>query len=348
MSSKISSALAIEDFVRWLRLGTVACCLALLLLDAFAAQAQSCLSASDMDAATRSALETTAHRFFDMAAKADVFSLKQNSIPSVASNFSGIESAVVDNKPALQGAQATPRPPFLLQAQGNAAIERAEFLCGVFGTQGQTHDSAVFVLSNLPPANYGIVVMDVNGAKGPYTLSLVLQRLGNDWKLGGFYAKSAQAGGHDAPWYLDHARQYKAKGQVHNAWLYFQEGRYLISPVDFMSTLQTDKLYDEAQSVLPPDFPANGNTVNLLTGAKTYKLTQIFPLGVGNDLDLVVKYQSDDVSNSTQTFRDNMAVIKALVAKYPELREAFSAVVARAVEPSGKDYGSLLAMKDIK
>ena len=92
----------------------------------------------------------------------------------------------------------------------------------------------------------------------------------------------------------------------------------------------------------------HGNTVNLLTGAKTYKLTQIFPLGVGNDLDLVVKYQSDDVSNSTQTFRDNMAVIKALVAKYPELREAFSAVVARSVEPSGKDYGSLLAMKDIK
>jgi hypothetical protein len=88
--------------------------------------------------------------------------------------------------------------------------------------------------------------------------------------------------------------------------------------------------------------------VDLVAGGKTYKLTQIFPLGVGNDLDLVVKYQSADVSNSTQTFQDNMAVIKALVAKHPELRDAFSAVVARAVEPSGKDYGSLLAMKDIK
>ena len=43
-----------------------------------------------------------------------------------------------------------------------------------------------------------------------------------------------------------------------------------------------------------------------------------------------------------------MAVIKALVTKYPELRDAFAAVVARAVEPSGKDYGSLLGMKDIK
>ena len=43
-----------------------------------------------------------------------------------------------------------------------------------------------------------------------------------------------------------------------------------------------------------------------------------------------------------------MAVIKALVAKYPEVRDAFAGVVARAVDPTGRDYGTLLAMKDIK
>ena len=43
-----------------------------------------------------------------------------------------------------------------------------------------------------------------------------------------------------------------------------------------------------------------------------------------------------------------MAVIKALVAKYPEFRDAFAGVVARAIEPSGKDYGTLAEMKDIK
>jgi len=40
--------------------------------------------------------------------------------------------------------------------------------------------------------------------------------------------------------------------------------------------------------------------------------------------------------------------MKALVAKYPEVRDAFAAVVARAVDPAGRDYGTLLAMKDIK
>jgi hypothetical protein len=111
-----------------------------------------------------------------------------------------------------------------------------------------------------------------------------------------------------------------------------------------MSTLVTDKLYDESQTAKPSDLPPS----DLTSGGKTFKLTSLFPLAVGNDLDLVVKYQSPDVSNSTQTFQDNMTVMKALVAKYPEFREAFAGIVARAVETSGRDYGSLMAMKDIK
>ena len=55
-----------------------------------------------------------------------------------------------------------------------------------------------------------------------------------------------------------------------------------------------------------------------------------------------------DVSNTARTFQENTAVIKALVAKFPDLREAFAGVVARAVEPSGRDYGTLLAIRDIK
>ena len=99
---------------------------------------------------------------------------------------------------------------------------------------------------------------------------------------------------------------------------------------------------------MPSDFPVDGKTVDLAAGGKTFRLTALFPVTVKQDLDLVVKYQSPDVSNTTQTFQDNTAVMKALIAKYPELRDAFDGVVTRAVEPSGRDYGSLLPMKDIK
>ncbi len=144
------------------------------------------------------------------------------------------------------------------------------------------------------------------------------------------------------------AREFKAKGQFHNAWFYLVEARDLLVPVPFMYTQKTDKLYDESQAVKPSDLPADGTTSDLVAAGKTYKLTALFPLTVASDLDLVVKYQSADVSNTTQTFAENMVVIKALVTKYPEFHEAFDGVVARAVEPSGRDYGSLLPMKEIK
>ncbi len=312
------------------------------------AYGQSCEAAMDMDPATRSALENAGKRYFQMASGGDVFNLRQNAIPSLVANFSGIETAGVDNRANIQGTP-TIRPPYLLVAPGTAPVEKAEFLCGVFGAQGQTANSAVFVINNLPPGTYAVVIADVTGPKGPYTVSFVLQQAGADWKIGGFYVRSGEAAGHDAQWYITQARQYAAKGESHDAYFYFQQARELVAPVPFMSTLQTDKLYDEAHKAQPSDLPTAGNTADLQAGnGKTYKLTNIFPLAVGNDLDLVVKYQSADVSNTTQAFADNMAVIKALVSKYPELRQAFAGVVARAVQADGKDYGSLLPMKDIK
>ncbi len=301
-----------------------------------------------MAAPVRAALETAAQRYFGMSARGDVSALQQNSIASVAASFTGIEAAVKENQAAFAGAKATVRPPFLLTADGPEPLARAEFLCGVFGRSGQTKDSAVFVLNNLPPGKFGVTILDVNGGQDPRTLAFVLQQVGADWKLAGFYAKASQASGHDAAWFTQQARDFKAKAQIHNAWLYYREATALSAPVDFMSTLATDKLYDEAQAAQPADVPANGSPLDMSAGGKVYHLTDIFPLAVGNDLDVVVKYQAANVSNSALTFQENTAVIKALVAKFPEFREAFAGVVARAVDPSGRDYGTLLAMKDIK
>jgi hypothetical protein len=284
-----------------------------------------------------------------MVARGDAASVKQNSIPAVASNFGGIEGTIKENQANFVGAHATARPPFLLKVEGTAPLPKAEFLCGIFGAGGQTTNSAEFVIPNRPPGSYGVVTLDVPAQKSSYTVSFVLQQQGSDWKVGNLFVVPTQIAGHDSNWFIERARAFKAKGQNHNAWLYFIEGRQLVVPVPFMYTQLTDKLYDEAQSVKPADFPLDGNTADLTAaGGKTYKLTAIFPLAVGQDFDLVVKHQSADVSNTGQTFQENMAVMKALVTKFPEVRDAFEGIVARAVEPSGKDYGSLMPMKDIK
>jgi hypothetical protein len=312
------------------------------------ARAQTCLTAGDMDEPTRATLVSTAKRYFDMVARGDSATLRQNSIASVASDFSGIETAVKDNQANFSGVQANPRSPFLLKVEGAAPLARAEFLCGVFGRSGQTSDSAVFAIPNLPPGSYAIVILDVPTAKQPDTVSFVLQQEGKDWKIGGLYIKESQIAGHDANWFADRARAFKTKGQNRDACFYYLEARDLAVPVRFMYTQLTDKLADESETVKPTDLPADGSTTELAAAAKTFKLTTLFPMAVGQDFDLVVKYQSADVSNTAQTFQDNSAVMKALLVKYPEFRDAFDGIVARAVEPSGRDYGSLLPMKDIK
>jgi len=327
-------------FHRWL-------CATFILIAASAA-AQTCQTADDIDAPIRTALETAARHYFDAASHGDSATLKQNSIASLAAGFGGIEAAVKDNQAVLSSAQAAIRPPFLLTAEGTQPVARAEFLCGVFGTSGQTSKSTVFVFNNLPPAKYAVVVVDAKGARDGRTLTMILQQAGTDWKLAGFYIRSSQVNGHDSAWFTQRAREFKTKGQTHNSWLYFREAIALDSPADFMSTLSTDKLYDEAQAVQPSDLPVNGKSVDFSVGGTSYKLTDVLPLNVGNELELVVRYQAADVSNTAQTFQINTSIIKGLVSKFPELRDAFDGVVARGVEPSGRDFGTMLPMKTIK
>src|SRR5438128_7411980 len=100
--------------------------------------AQTCFTSEDMDAATRAALQSAATRYSDMVMRGDVASLKQNAIPAVAGNFGSIEGTIKDNQANLAGAKATPRPVFMLKAEGAAPLPRAEFLCGICGKDGQT------------------------------------------------------------------------------------------------------------------------------------------------------------------------------------------------------------------
>jgi hypothetical protein len=274
-----------------------------------------------------------------------VFDLKQAAIASLAANFGNIEAVVVDQRPAYAGAEASVRAAYLLEASGTAPLASAEFLCGVWATPSW----ATFALHNLPPGRYGVVIQDVSTSKGQYALTLVLKQEGGAWKLAGYYSKPTEIGGHDGQWFLSKAREYKAKGANHNAWFYYLTAWDLMAPVDFMGTRALDKLSDEMQSVRPAGLPASDHPMALAaSGGRSYQVIYLSALPVDNHLDLLVKYRMPDVSNTQQMFDANVAVIRAIVGRYPEFRDAFAGVVARATEPSGRDYGTLLAMKDVK
>jgi hypothetical protein len=279
-----------------------------------------------------------------MSKNGDVAGLKSNAIPAITGDFGSIEQAVVSNKSYFAEGQATITGTYLLDAsQEKAALQRADFYCGIYNSP----DRVGFSIPNLPPGRYAVVIQKVNG-KDPITLSLVLQDMGGAWKLAGYYPRLDAIGGHDGDWYLTKAREFKAKGNVHDAWFYYLTAWDLTAPVNFMGTPQLDKIATEMQSARPSDMPSQDAPLTITASGKTFKVTELAAVPVDNKLDLRIRYQNANANNSAIAFLDNTAVIKAIVAKYPEVREAFDSVIARAVDASGQEYGTLLPMKEIK
>ncbi len=309
------------------------------------AQAQTCQGESELDPATKSALETAAQRYFDMSARADYAGLRDNAIGSLASNFAGVEAAVTEHKLDFSGARSTISSLFVLEAPGTAPLARAEFFCGIYNSP----DRVSFIIPNLPPGRYAAIIESVSGGKTPVTLTLVLQQDRGAWKVAGYTVKQTEVGGHDVQWFLAQARAYKAKGNNTISYLYYLEAWHLAAPVSFAYTAQRDKIADEMQPARPPDWPSAERPLDISAGGKTYRVTQMYSEPIGNDLDLFVEYAAvSPVSDTAAAFQDNMAVIRGVLARYPELRQAFAGVMARAVDASGRDYRSLLAMKDVK
>lgn len=310
--------------------------------------AQECSQANEIEPALRAAIDNAASQFIQEAAHGDVQSLRKGSIPSVAAAFDGVQQAVTHDK-GLLGDQVTIRRDYFLDASKvTAPLPRAEFFCGVYGSNGHTPSSSSFAIPNLAPGQYALVLTNVTGGKIPYMVTVILQNLQGQWKLAGYFPKPGEVSGHDAVWYVQQARKYKQQGELHNAWFYYVVAWQIYSPVDFMSSMQLDKLSSEIQSARPADVPVTEAVPLLAANGRTYNLTQAFAVPDDHgQLSLVVKYRATDVSNTAQSFQDNSAVIKALVTRFPELRPAFSGIVARATTENGQDYGTLLAMKDI-
>ncbi len=315
-------------------------------LGASAALAESCSTASEMDPATRSALQAIGPQYYAAIASGNEAQVASNSIPDIANNTAGLTGLLNEHKTFLEGSTASVRNVYLLDASTNTAPANTDFFCGVFNSPAKIAIS----LQNLPPGKYGMVVMDVNGSKIPYFYSLLLLQEGASWKIAGLFPRARQIAGHDAQWYWQQARDFEAKGQKHNAWYYYLAAKELAAPLPFISTDKIDNFNQEVQSAMPPDLPEKAPLAVQAANGKTYQVTNLFviPNDKTNGLDLVIKYQTPDISDTGKTFIENKEVMKAILAKYPEFKPVYGNLVARAVAPSGQDFGSMLPVKDLQ
>jgi len=304
---------------------------------------QVCQTRDEIPDQTRGAIENSARRIFEQASRGDVATLKSNSVPSLQSNFADIAGAVNDNNPAIQGAQPQVRTSFLLDTGATPSAD-GRFYCGVFGASGMNAGGAEFYLPGLQAGKYGIVIQDVTGNKGPYAVTTVFQDM-NGWKMAGLQIRPESAAGHDGIWYLEKARDYKSKGQSHNAWFYYVTSWDLMAPVRFMGTKLLSKIIEESNGVQPKDVPAGGKAVSYSVNGRTYNITDISVVHTEGTFDLSIKYSVPSTADFAATAADARNLATAYASQYPELKDAFNSIWAHAIDPSGADVTGVVTLK---
>jgi hypothetical protein len=304
---------------------------------------QTCETRDEIPAQAKTSMDSAAKQAFDQAASGDVNGLRASASPLLQSGFSGVADAITDNKAAFVGAHSELRTSFLLDT-GATPAQDGQYYCGVFGAGGLGANSAAFNLPGLPVGKYAIVIQDFIGAKGPYSLTAIFQEL-NGWKLAGFYIYPQTAIGHDGIWYLQHARESKAKGQNHLAWFYYVTSWTLLRPVKFMDSSLLSKITQESSDIQPKDVPGGGNGVDYPANGKTYKITDISVLPGDKTLDLSIKYSVPSTADFSAVQADARSLANAYIAQNPELKDLFSNVWAHAIDSKGGDVVGLVNLK---
>lgn len=246
--------------------------------------------------------------------------LKTATVPEVAAKFDSIAQAATALTPLISGAAITVDAVYRLDASdAKSGDEQEQFFCDA--ADNSSH--ATLTIQHLPAGQFAFAIVHATGVAKPQQIALLLQSLlsGGPWLLAGFFPKPLSVAGRDGLWYWKQARSYADKKQLWNAWLYYSTAVYLLQPAGFFSSNNLERLVDEQQATRPPDLPA-GKPLELHAAGTTYTVTSVRTDDALGGLDLVAHYNS--TSSDPVTGREHtIAVMRALLALHPELREAF-------------------------
>jgi hypothetical protein len=273
--------------------------------------------------------------------------VKAVTIPSVASNFGGIASSIQRLSPDLAGATFIVTSLYDLDATDAAPGEDAvQFFCGV--AANDLH--VIFNIPGLPAGHFAFAIVEATGVKNPQRLSMLLEKSAlqdaGSWQLAGFFPRPLTSAGHDGVWYWGKARDFNKAGHPWSAYFYYQTAIYLLLPADFVDSNNFDKLIQESRAATPGGLPgAQPMTVNV-DGAPV-SVTNLHTDSTFGGFDLVVRYETADVSNLVAARAKSVALMKALLALHPEWKEAFHGMWVFANAPNQQPFSLELAMPQI-
>jgi hypothetical protein len=306
--------------------------------------AASCTTQAQMNAAARDTLANSAHAMLADMQSGNVQALQQNTIPSLAANFSGITNSVEQLKPVIQSATITVDNVYLLDASDNPPTPTAtDFYCG----------SPVVTVhfGQLPRGTYALAILHATGVKNPQQVSLVLSQTNGRWLMGGFFDKPMLTAGHDGVWYWEGARRYVRSKDNWSAWLYYQTASNLLAPLNFITSPNLQKLHQEADQIRPATFPDQHPMVLTVQGSN-YTVNAVRTTTAFGALDLDVSYAPDaaeaaQLSNPPVARQQVTAIMSALLELHPGLKQAFHGIWVHAQQGPASLFALELPMQEI-
>lgn len=307
----------------------------------------SCTTESQMTQAERGVLEQASRSLGAQMQAGDTAAVKADTAASVAGHFEPLATTIEQAAPEIKQATLTVEALYSLKATDVQAGEgSAEFFCAL------PNSSLVVTVTipGLPPGDYALAILHATGVAHPRQISLILEEepAGSaHWKLAGLYVRPLRAGGHDGLWYWKHARVYAQRKQNWNAYFYYQTAEFLLNPVDFLSSPNLQKLQKEMDAVKPADLPGKSPLL-VEAGGQSLAVTALRTDTFQGGLDLVVDYQAKGVSGPVETRTQIVDLMKALLAKHPELRESFHGLWVYASSGTGAPFAIELPMNQIQ
>jgi hypothetical protein len=313
-------------------------CLGVALLLTFAAApalAVNCTTQASLAQADRDQLLAAANPIANAIAEQDPAYLQSSLLPTVSGDWESIRSVAQAAIPLFKGGFLHWGDAYLLDATDLKAPTDTEFFC----TNADSNVTMTISLRSLPAGRYALLIGDYENAP-----------LGGKWKLGGLFVREGAVDSHDGLYYWRHARELgQQKSSEWSAWFSYDLARWLLLPIDFLSSPHLEKLNKE-QSLLGPN-PADSMPLTVAgAGPDAGKIWHITGLHIDTALhsaDLGLTYEGSGITDLQGERAEAISVMSALLKLHPELRDSFHGLWAYAEKDGKRTYAIELAMHDI-
>ncbi len=293
-----------------------------------ASAAPSCTSQSALTPTDRNALAAVGERLGQAIIQGDTATLHAALLPSITDQWEGIQNEAQEGAPLVKGGQVELRNAYLLDATSQTAPADTQFFCS--NASGSL--TVTVNMRALPPGRYALLLADSKGAPlaGQMGIVLVWDTTSGApaWRLGGLSVRQGSFGGHDGVWYWTRARALEANGQPWSAAFSYDYARYMLVPVDFLSSPNLDKLNQEQSDI--KNGPANAFPLSIPDGDRTWKILSVRIDPSLREPDLGVTYESLGMTDPAAQKTEALAVLSALLKAHPDLRTNFHGLWAYA------------------